>query len=149
MGLKARLEQELKEALKAKDPLRVSVIRLLSALIKNREIEKRGELSEAELLQAVVSSCKLRKEAIEEYRRAGREDLAAKEEEELQILEGYLPPPLSPEELRRKVEEVVAQVGASSLKDVGKVMARLMPEIAGRADGRLANEIVKEVLSRT
>lgn len=149
MGLKARLEQELKEALKAKDPLRVSVIRLLSALIKNREIEKRGELSEAELLQAVVSSCKLRKEAIEEYRRAGREDLAAKEEEELQILEGYLPPPLSPEELRRKVEEVVAQVRASSLKDVGKVMARLMPEIAGRADGRLANEIVKEVLSRT
>lgn len=149
MGLKARLEQELKEALKAKDPLRVSVIRLLSALIKNREIEKRGELSEAELLQTVVSSCKLRKEAIEEYRRAGREDLAAKEEEELRILERYLPPPLSPEELRRKVEEVVAQVGASSLKDVGKVMARLMPEIAGRADGRLANEIVKEVLSRT
>lgn len=149
MGLKTRLEQELKEALKAKDPLRVSVIRLLSALIKNREIEKRGELSEAELLQAVVASCKQRKEAIEEYRRAGRLDLAAKEEAELKILEGYLPPPLSPEELRRKVEEVVAQVGASSLKDVGRVMARLMPEIAGRADGRLANEIVKEVLSRT
>lgn len=111
MGLKVRLEQELKETLKARDQLRVSVIRLLLTLIKNREIEKRGELSEGELLQAVVASCQQRREAIEEYRRAGRLDLAAKEEEELQILEGYLPPPLSSEELCRKVEEVIAQGG--------------------------------------
>jgi hypothetical protein len=148
VGLKERLEQDLKEAMRAKDTLRVSVIRLLSALIKNREVEKRGKLSETEVLQAVAASCKLRREAIEEYRRVGREDLATKEEAELRILEGYLPPPLSPEELRRKVEEVVARVGASSLKDMGQVMATLMPEIAGRADGRFVSELVKEALSR-
>ncbi|MBI3988802.1 MAG: GatB/YqeY domain-containing protein [candidate division NC10 bacterium] len=148
MGLKARLQQDLKDAMRAKDELRVSVIRLLNALIKNREVDKRRELTETELLEAVAFSSKLRREAIEEYRRAGREDLAGKEEAELRILELYLPPPLSKEELLRKVEEVIADVGASSLKDMGKVMARLMPEILGRVDGRLASEMVKEVLSR-
>lgn len=148
MGLKARLEQDLKEAMRAKDGLRVSVIRLLNALIKNREVDKRRELTEAELLEAVAFSVKLRREAIEEYRRAGREDLAGKEEAELNILASYLPPPLSREELLRKIEEVIAEVGASSPKDMGKVMARLMPEILGRVDGRLVNEMVREALSR-
>jgi len=145
---KARLAEDLKAALKGGDRLRTSVLRLLCALIKNREIEKRGELDDSEIIQAVIASCKLRKEAIEQYAKGGRDDLAAKEEAELKLLEAYLPPPLSPEELRKKIEEALAASHASSLKDMGKVMALLMPEISGRADGKVASQMVKDALSR-
>jgi len=145
---KVRLAEDLKAALKGGDRLRTSVLRLLCALIKNREIEKRGELDDSEILQAVIASCKLRKEAIEQYAKGGRDDLAAKEEAEFKLLEAYLPPPLSPEELRKKIEEALAASQASSLKDMGKVMALLMPEIAGRADGKVVSQMVKDALSR-
>lgn len=149
MGVsKARLAEDLKAALKGGDRLRTSVLRLLCALIKNREIEKRGELDDSEIIQAVIASCKLRKEAIEQYAKGGRDDLAAKEEAELKLLEAYLPPPLSPEELRKKIEEALAASQASSLKDMGKVMALLMPEISGRADGKVVSQMVKDALSR-
>ncbi len=149
MGVsKARLAEDLKAALKSGDRLRTSVLRLLCALIKNREIEKRGELDNTEIIQAVIVSCKLRKEAIEQYTKGGRDDLAAKEEAELKILESYLPPPLSPEELRTKIEDALVAAQASSLKDMGKVMALLMPEISGRADGKVASQMVKDALSR-
>lgn len=146
--LKTRLTDDLKTAFKSGDRLKTSVLRLLSALIKNREIEKRGELDDAEIIQAVIASCKLRKEAIEQYTKGGRGELAAKEEAELKILESYLPPPLSPEELRTKIEEALVAAQASSLKDMGKVMALLMPEISGRADGKVASQMVKDALSR-
>jgi uncharacterized protein YqeY len=142
------LAEDLKAALKSGDRLRTSVLRLLSALIKNREIEKRGELDDAEIIQAVIASCKIRKEAIEQYAKGGRDELAAKEEAELKLLESYLPPPLSPEELRKKIEEALVAAEASSLKDMGKVMALLMPEISGRADGKVASQMVKDALSR-
>lgn len=142
------MAEDLKAALKGGDRLRTSVLRLLCALIKNREIEKRGELDDSEIIQAVIASCKLRKEAIEQYTKGGRDDLAAKEEAELKLLEAYLPPPLSPEELRRKIEEALTASHASSLKDMGKVMALLMPEISGRADGKVASQMVKDALSR-
>ena len=145
---KARLAEDLKAALKGGDRLRTSVLRLLCALIKNREIEKRGELDDSEIIQTVIASCKLRKEAIEQYTKGGRDDLAAKEEAELKLLEAYLPPLLSPEELRRKIEEALAASQASSLKDMGKVMALLMPEISGRADGKVVSQMVKDALSR-
>jgi uncharacterized protein len=145
---KALLAEDLKAALKGGDRLRTSVLRLLCALIKNREIEKRGELDDSEIIQAVIASCKLRKEAIEQYTKGGRDDLAAKEEAELKLLEAYLPPPLSPEELRKKIEEALAASQASSLKDMGKVMALLMPEISGRADGKVVSQMVKDALSR-
>lgn len=149
MGVsKARLAEDLKAALKSGDRLRTSVLRLLCALIKNREIEKRGELDNSEIIQAVIVSCKLRKEAIEQYTKGGRGELAAKEEAELKILESYLPPPLSPEELRTKIEDALVAAQASSLKDMGKVMALLMPEISGRADGKVASQMVKDALSR-
>ncbi|MDE2180757.1 MAG: GatB/YqeY domain-containing protein [candidate division NC10 bacterium] len=147
-ALKARLAEDLKAALKSGDRLRTSVLRLLYALIKNREIEKRGELDDPEIIQAVIASCKLRKEAIEQYAKGGRDDLAAKEEAELKLLEAYLPPPLSPEELRKKIEEALVAAEASSLKDMGKVMALLMPEISGRADGKVASQMVKDALAR-
>jgi len=147
-ALKARLAKDLKEAMKSGDRLKTSVIRLLSSVIKNREIEKRGELDDQEIIQAVVASCKLRKEAIEQYVKGGRNDLAAKEEAELKLLESYLPPPFSPEELRQKVDEAILTSSATSLKDMGKVMALLMPEIAGRADGKVASQMVREALSQ-
>ncbi|MDE2060258.1 MAG: GatB/YqeY domain-containing protein [candidate division NC10 bacterium] len=146
--LKARLADDLKVALKSGDRLRTSVLRLLHALIKNREIEKRGELDDAEIIQAVIASCKLRKEAIEQYVKGGRDDLALKEEAELKLLEVYLPPPLSLEELQKKIEEALAASHASSIKDMGKVMALLMPEISGRADGKVASQMVKDALSK-
>ncbi len=147
-ALKARLAKDLNEAMKSGDRLKTSVIRLLSSVIKNREIEKRGELDDQEIIQAVVASCKLRKEAIEQYVKGGRNDLAAKEEAELKLLESYLPPPFSPEELRQKVDEAILASSATSLKDMGKVMAWLMPEIAGRADGKVASQLVREALSQ-
>lgn len=147
-ALKARLADDLKTALKSGDRLKTSVLRLLLALIKNREIEKRGELDDAEIIQAVIASCKTRKEAIEQYVKGGRAELAAKEEAELKLLESYLPPPLSPEELRKKIEDAPVAAQASSLKDMGKVMALLMLEISGRADGKVASQMVKDALSR-
>jgi hypothetical protein len=146
--LKEQLAGDLKNALKGGDRLKTSVLRLLSSLIKHREVEKRGELDDPEIIQAIVASCKLRKEAIDQYRKGAREDLAAKEEAELKILESYLPPPLSTEELRQKVDEAVQAAQADSLKDMGKVMALLMPEISGRADGKVASQMVKDALSR-
>lgn len=146
--LKARLAEDLKGALKSGDRLKTSVLRLLGSLIKNKEVEKRGELDDQEIIQAIVASCKLRKEAIEQYVKGGRDDLAAKEEAELKLLESYLPPPLSPEELQKKVGEAILASGASSLKDMGKVMALLMPEISGRADGKVASQMVRDALSR-
>jgi len=147
-ALKARLADDLKAALKSGDRLKTSVLRLLYALIKNREIDKRGELDDAEIIQAIIASCKTRKEAIEQYVKGERAELAAKEEAELKLLESYLPPPLSPEELRRKVEDALVAAQAGSLKDMGKVMALLMPEISGRADGKVVSQMVKDALSR-
>ncbi len=146
--LKARLAGDFREALKSGDRLKTSVLRLLSSLIKNREIEKRGELDDQEIIQAVIASCKLRKEAIEQYVKGGRDDLAAKEAAELKLLESYLPPPLSQEELRQKVDEAILAASAGSLKDMGRVMALLMPEISGRADGKIASQMVRDALSR-
>lgn len=146
--LKARLAGDFREALKSGDRLKTSVLRLLSSLIKNREIEKRGELDDQEIIQAVIASCKLRKEAIEQYVKGGRDDLAAKEATELKLLESYLPPPLSQEELRQKVDEAILAASAGSLKDMGRVMALLMPEISGRADGKIASQMVRDALSR-
>ncbi|MBI2902854.1 MAG: GatB/YqeY domain-containing protein [Candidatus Methylomirabilis oxyfera] len=145
---KEQLAGDLKEALKGGDRLKTSVLRLLSSLIKNREVEKRGALDDQEIIQAVVASCKLRKEAIDQYVKGGRPDLAAKEEAELKLLEAYLPPPLSADELRKKVDEAILAAGAGSLKDIGKVMTLLMPEISGRADGKVASQMVRDALSR-
>ena len=141
------MSDDLREALKGRDRLKTSVLRLLTAMIKNREVEKRGALDDQEIIQAVVASCKLRKEAIEQYLSGGRHDLAAKEEAELKLLEAYLPQPLSLDELRQKVNQAVIAAGAASVKDMGKVMALLMPQISGRADGKVASQMVRDALS--
>ncbi len=148
MDLKTQLNQDLKSALLAKDKLRTSVIRLLTALIKNREIEKRGPLTDAEVIQAITSSCKQRQEAIEQYGKGGRQDLVDKETAELGILQSYLPAALSPDELRTLVEEAVRESQAASPREMGKVMSLLMPKVTGRADGKVVSALVREVLSK-
>ena len=149
MDLKTRLGEDFKQALRSGDKLRVSVIRLLTALIKNREVEKRGPLTDAEVLQAIVASCKQRQEAIEPYRQGGRQDLVDKESAELEILQSYLPKPLTSEELHAMVLEAIREVQATSPREMGKVMGVLMPRVTGRADGKMVNTLVREALSKT
>jgi uncharacterized protein YqeY len=148
VDLKTCLGEDFKQALRSGDKLRVSVIRLLMALIKNREVEKRGPLTDAEVLQAIVASCKQRQDAIEQYRQGKRQDLADKESAELEILQSYLPKPLTSEELRAMVLEAIGEVQATSVKEMGKVMGVLMPRVTGRADGKMVNTLVREALSK-
>jgi len=147
--LKTRLGEDLKAALRSGDKLRTSVIRLLTALIKNREVEKRGPLTDAEVLQAIMTSCKQRQESMDQYRQGGRQDLVDKEAAELAILQSYLPKPLTSEELQAMVLEAIREVQATSPREMGKVMAILMPKITGRADGRVVNTLVREALSKS
>jgi len=149
VDLKTRLGEDFKQALRSGDKLRLSVIRLLMALIKNREVEKRGPLTDAEVLQAIVTSCKQRQEAVEQYGQGGRQDLVDKESAELEILQSYLPKPLTSEELHTMVLEVIREVQATSLKEMGRVMGLLMPRVTGRADGKMVNTLVREALSKS
>ncbi len=148
MDLKLRLGEDLKTALRSGDKLRVSVIRLLSALIKNREVEKRGALTEAEILQAISASCKQRQDSIQQFAQGGRQDLVDKETAELAILQSYLPAPLGPQELQAMVEEAIRESHAASPKEMGKVMSLLMPRVTGRADGKQVSALVREALSK-
>ncbi len=147
MGLKARLQEDLKEALRAKDERRKAVIRMCLAAIQLAEVEHGGELDEPTLISVLQKEARRRKETIEELRNAGRPERLAEEEAELAILESYLPRMLTREEIAAEAREVIAQVGATSPRDLGAVMRVLMPQMKGRADGRLVNEVVRELLS--
>ncbi len=149
MELKTRLAGDFTSALRSGDKLRLSVLRLLCALIKNREVEKRGPLSDAEVLQAIVASCKLRQEAIEQYGQGGRQDLVDKETAELTILQSYLPRPLTSDELQAMVLDAIREAQATSLREIGKVMGLLMPRVTGRAEGKVVNTLVREALSKS
>ncbi|OGB94170.1 MAG: glutamyl-tRNA amidotransferase [candidate division NC10 bacterium RBG_16_65_8] len=148
MELKAKLTEDLKSAMRSGDKLQTSVIRLLTALIKNREVEKRGPLTDGEVIQAISASCKQRQEAIEQYRQGGRQDLVDKEAAELAILQSYLPAALSPDELQTLVREALRESQAASPREMGKVMALLMPRVTGRADGKIVSDLVREMLSK-
>ena len=147
--MKARLAEDYRAALRSGDKLKVSVIRLLTALIKNREVEKRGPLTDAEVMQAISSSCKQRQDSIEQYRQGGRQDLADKETAELQILQSYLPQPFTAEELEALVRAAIQEAQAASPKEMGKVMTLLMPKVTGRADGKVVSALVREMLSKS
>ncbi|MBN1369902.1 MAG: GatB/YqeY domain-containing protein [Dehalococcoidaceae bacterium] len=145
-SLKAKLTEELRTAMKAGDKCRVSVIRMLMASVKNAEIEKHGDLSDTEVLGQIAKECKKRNESIEAFKLGKREDLVAQEEAELAILKAYLPEQLSREEITESAREAVSQANAATLQDKGKVMAILMPKMKGRADGKIVNEVVNELL---
>lgn len=151
MNLIDQLPEDLKQAMKAKDRVRLRTIRSLRAALQEKEIKERqgGEahLSEEQVLAVVQKQAKQRREAIIQYEQAGRDDLVAKEREELEIIEAYLPEQLGDDEIRRVVQEIVTTTGASSLRDMGKVMGAAMEQLKGRADGRRISEIAKALLS--
>lgn len=145
--LKERLANDMIEALKGKNRVRLSVIRLLRAAIKNEEIRRKRELSEPEVIQVVSRALKEGREAIEEFKKGGREDLVRKETAEVDILEEYLPPPLTPAQIDRIIDRTIEEVEAKDLKDLGRVMKSIMEKLAGRVDGKVVNQLVRERLS--
>lgn len=146
ISLKERLDQAFKEALKGQQSTVLSTLRMLKTAIRNKEVELKHPLSEAEILAVINSQAKQRRDAVVEYQKAGRQDLASKEEEELSVLLSFLPAQLTSEELEAEVVRIIDQVGASSPKDLGKVMKTAMAELAGRADGKLVQEIARRRL---
>lgn len=146
MSLQEKLQEDLKAAMKSKDSRRLSVIRLAKAAIKNTEIAKKKELNDDEVLEVLSREVKQRRDAIPEFQKGNRPDLVENLETEIAILMEYLPQQMSEEEIRQVAREVVAAVGAKDAKDMGKVMGALMPRVKGKADGRLVNQVVKELL---
>jgi hypothetical protein len=147
MALKETLEQDQKAAMREKAQLRLETIRMLKSAIKYREIELMKPLDDAGILGVVSGEIKRRRDAIEQYKAVNRPELAAKEQAEIDVLQGYLPQQLGEAELRAKVDEVIAKVGAKGPKDMGSVMKALLPEVQGRADGKVVSELVKARLS--
>lgn len=147
MDTKERLTSDMKTAMKAKDQLTLSTIRMVRAAIKNAEIDKKHEMSEEETLRIVAKELKKRRESIAHYERGGREDLVEKEGREAAVLEGYLPSRLDEKEVSGLIDEALMETGAGDIKDMGKVMAYLKPKISGRADGGAVSRAVRERLS--
>ena len=147
MHPKDQILEDLKGAMRSGDTKRRETLRLLTAAFKQVEVDERKELSEDDVISILTSEAKKRREAIEEAEKAGREELAAQEKYELDLIQTYLPQQLSRAEIEKYVREAVQEVGATTPKDMGKVMKVLMPRLQGRADGKLVNTIVKEVLS--
>ncbi|NOX37157.1 MAG: GatB/YqeY domain-containing protein [Calditrichaeota bacterium] len=148
MSLEKQLLEDMKAAMKSGDKLRLETIRSLRAQLKNAQIEKGGELSEEEQIQVLMKAAKKRKESIEQFRAVGREDRAQIEAQELAIIEAYLPQQMSEDEISRLVDQIIQEVGATSPRDMGRVMGTIMPKVKGRADGKLVQQIVKDKLSR-
>ncbi len=146
MSLKERIDADYKAAMKVRDAVKVSVLRLLRSAIHNAEIDRQRALTDDEILGVIQSEIRKRRESIEAFQQGGRADLAEREQAELAILEAYLPQPLSRAELEVLVRETIREVGALSVRDIGKVMAALMPKVRGRADGREVNELVRQLL---
>ncbi|WP_018123616.1 GatB/YqeY domain-containing protein [Desulfovibrio oxyclinae] len=142
-----RINKDFISAYKAKEEVKVAVLRLLKTAIKNASVEFGREPDEAEVLDIVLKQAKQRRESIEQYSKAGRDDLADREVAELAILEGYLPQRLSDEELSAEIDALIAETGAEGMKDMGRVMKLLNERFKGRIDGRAASETVKAKLS--
>lgn len=145
--LKARLQEDMKTAMKASEKERLQTIRLILAAMKQREVDERIELDDAQVTAILEKMVKQRRESISQYEAAGRQELADKEHAELAMLQVYLPEPLPDAELAALVSACVAEVGATSVKDMGRVMAILKPKIAGRADMGKVGEMVKQALA--
>jgi uncharacterized protein len=147
MQLRERLQAEMKEAMKSRDALRLSAIRMVLSSVKNRDIEFRRELNDAEITETIATLCKQRRESIRLFKEAGRQELVDKEEAELKLMLEFLPQQLTREELEALVDKAIAETSATSGKDMGKVMKALVPNVSGRADGKLVSEVVKEKLA--
>jgi uncharacterized protein YqeY len=151
MTLREKIPEDLKNALRNKNELELSVLRMLQAAIRNREIEiKRGKefLTDEEVIEVISGEVKRRKEAVSEYTKAKRQDLADKEKAEVDILMRYMPKQMEEEEIRLETRNVIDEVNALSVKDIGKVMKSIMPRLKGRAEGSLVSRIVREELEK-
>ena len=146
-NLKEKLEADLRQAMKDRDNVKRSTLRLLLAAIKNAEIAKRGSLGNPDILGIIAREVKQRNESIEAFKQGDRQDLVAQEEAEMAILKEYLPRQLSREEVIVEARQVIEEVGAQGPRDKGKVMSRIMAQLKGKADGREINEIVTELLN--
>ncbi len=146
MELQQRIESELKNAIREKDETRRTAIRMLLTAMKNKEKELRRPPDDTEIQQIISSQVKQRKDSVEQYLKGGRKDLAEKEEAEILVLQAFLPEQLPLDALEKLVDETVQEVGAHSVQDVGKVMKAVMPKVAGKADGKQVNELVRRRL---
>jgi uncharacterized protein YqeY len=150
--LKEKINNDIKEALKSGNRAKRLVLSLLQSAIKNRELQKRVKtgkeetLNDEEIIEVIVSEVKKRKESIENYERGGREELAQKEKEELNVLMEYMPEQMSESRLREEVKRMINEIGAKDIKEIGKVLGVLMPKLKGKADGQIISRIVKEEL---
>ena len=147
MSLNEKIVDDLKHAIKAKDEVKVSCLRMLKTAVKNRQVEKGRELEDEEIHGIISSLVKRGKESIEEFRKGNRDDLAQKEEKELDVFYAYLPRQLSPAEIESTLKEVIEEVSAASPKDLGKVMKAAMARMAGQVQGKEVNEIARKLLS--
>lgn len=150
MSLRERLTEDVKTAMKAREAgkSRLSVLRMVKASIRNLEIDRKKELNDEEVLDVLAKEVKMRRDSMEDFRKGNRPDLVAALEEEIAILAEYLPAQLSEEEVRALVDQAVSQAQAVTAKDMGKVMAILMPQVKGKADGKLVNTLVRERLNQ-
>jgi uncharacterized protein YqeY len=147
MGLEERLIDEMKEAMKSSDKLRLSTIRMIRSAAKNKEIEQRQKLNDEDIQRVIQGMIRRGEDSLEQFRAGGRMDLVEKESKELEILRSFLPQSLSQEDILKMIDQSVEEVQASSLKDLGKVMKSVMPKLQGKADGKLVNQLVKQRLS--
>jgi len=147
MGLEERLVEEMKQAMKSSDKLRLSTIRMIRSAVKNKEIEQRSQVTDEGIAKVIQGLVRKGEESVEQFRAGGRMDLVEKEEKEIEILKSFLPQPLSREEVLQVIDQTIEETEASSSRDIGKVMKSVMPKLGGKADGKLVNQLVKERLS--
>ncbi|MCE1246137.1 MAG: GatB/YqeY domain-containing protein [Firmicutes bacterium] len=144
MSIKDRLTQEMKDAMKAKDSLKLTVIRLIKSEVKNTEIDKKKELSDDEVMDVIQKEVKKRKESITEFQKGNRQDLVDKQEAELKLLVGYLPAQADEEEIRRVIKEIVDAIPAGEKIVIGKIMPKALAALKGKADGKRVSAIAQE-----
>jgi len=144
--LREQVTKDMAVALKAGEKARLSTLRMLMSAIKYKEVDAKHQLDDEEVISVISTLIKQRHDSIDQFRKGGREDLVDKETKEVEVLKGYLPPQLSEEEVRNIITKAAAETGATGQKDMGKLMKAVMPQVKGKADGKLVNEIVKEVL---
>ena len=145
--MEERLVQEMKEAMKSNDKLRLSTIRMIRSTVKNKEIELRKPLDDGEIQKAIQGMVRKGEESVEQFKLGGRMDLVEKESKEIEILKSFLPQALTQEEILKIIDETIEETQSTSLKDIGKLMKSVMPKLQGKADGKLVNQLVKERLS--
>ena len=147
MSLKDQIQQDMKDAMRAKDKARLATIRLIMAAIKQREVDERIELDDAQVIAVLDKMSKQRRESISQFEQAGRDDLASQEKAELELIQQYLPEQLTETEINELIDTAMQQTGATSMKDMGKVMGQLKPKLQGRADMGAVSALIKARLS--